>query len=87
LEDLNITKADRAIDELIEKRASERAAANTLALEEERARRYLQGKRGDVIADWREHFLALASTYERLADEAREKAWQMLDAAGRERGR
>jgi len=80
--DLNLTKADRAIDALIEKRSHEREQANSEAeLWNASERRYHAQRQEERRLEWLNHHRRQAEIFEALAEQHRAAIGAPLDDA------
>jgi len=76
----NLTRADEAIDALIEKRAAERAYAESAAQEwAESERRYRGRNAAQIRREWAEHHWRMASTLGELAEHHRQARLRLID--------
>lgn len=84
---INITKADRAIDELIEKRARERDEAKAAAAaEREQVNTYLRHRNGGYLQEWADYYRMQIRVAEQMRERALSRLGKLLDlAAGRAR--
>ena len=76
--------AERGLNDLIERRATERESANTAAdLWKRDEAKYRAGLEFSRMKEWQEHYLHLADIHERLCEENRQRAFRLLDEASR----
>jgi len=76
----DIARTSESIDNLIAEHSAEREQANYEARAwNESEQTYRARRRLEWLQEWHEHFLALAATHDRLADENRAKAIKLID--------
>jgi hypothetical protein len=83
LTEFNVTAADRAIDELIERRTTERERANREASAwAESAERYDLRRAAQLRQEWCEWHRRQVALFEALAAEHRQKLLRLIDSGG-----